>query len=79
MRLVRLGLVDLVTGVVGIRDMSGPVGIVGLINDVGQGSENVSDAISNIAYFTAFITVNLSVMNMLPIPALTEAGCCFWL
>ncbi|HHU21812.1 MAG TPA: site-2 protease family protein [Clostridiales bacterium] len=69
-RLVRLGLVDLVTGVVGIRDMSGPVGIVGLINDVGQGSENVSDAISNIAYFTAFITVNLSVMNMLPIPAL---------
>jgi len=69
-RLVRLGLVDLIRGAVGIRDMSGPVGIVGLINDVGRESATVSDAFSNIAYLTAFITVNLSVMNMLPIPAL---------
>ena len=69
-RLVRLGLVDLFTGALGLKDMSGVVGIVGVINDVGKASGSVASALSNIGYLTAFIAINLAVMNMLPIPAL---------
>ena len=69
-RMVWQGLTQLVTGAVGIKDMSGPVGIVSMITDVGESSATRADAALNILYFCAFIAVNLSVMNMLPIPAL---------
>ncbi len=69
-RLVWMGLGDLVTGTVGLKELSGPVGIVSLINDVGEKSENTEAAASTIAYLAAFIAVNLAVMNLLPIPAL---------
>jgi len=69
-RMVWMGLSDLVTGAVGIKDMSGPVGIVTLINDVGQSAETTSAAAFSISYLSAFIAVNLAVMNLLPIPAL---------
>lgn len=69
-RLVRLSLVDLFTGGVGVKDLSGVVGIVAMINDVGKEAPNVADALLNIAYLVAFIAINLAVMNMLPIPAL---------
>ena len=69
-RLVWMGLGDLVTGAVGVKELSGPVGIVGIINDVGTNAENASVAASIIAYLAAFLAVNLAVMNLLPIPAL---------
>jgi regulator of sigma E protease len=69
-RLVRLSLTDLITGSVGVKDLSGVVGIFDTINEVGEQSETRSDAFLNIAYLCAFIAVNLAVMNMLPIPAL---------
>ena len=69
-RLVWLGLEDLVTGAVGVRQMSGVVGIVDVIADVGVQSETGYDAFLNIAYLAAFIAINLAVMNLLPIPAL---------
>ncbi len=69
-RLVRLGISDLANGKAGMKDLSGPVGIVGIINEVGTSSRSVSDAIENILYIGAFIAINLAVMNMLPIPAL---------
>lgn len=69
-RMVWMGLSDLVTGAVGLKELSGPVGIVGLFNDVGNNAENASAAASIIAYLAAFIAVNLAVMNLLPIPAL---------
>jgi len=68
-RLVWDGLVDLISGNVGLRDMSGVVGIVGAINDVGQQAETTRMAAQQIALFTAFISINLAVMNLLPIPA----------
>ena len=77
-RLVKMGLSDLVTGVVGVKDMSGVVGIVSTINKVGEESATVSAAVMNIAYLCAFIAINLSVMNMLPIPAL-DGGRVFFL
>ncbi len=69
-RLVRLSLVDLFTGALGIKDMNGVVGIVSVMNDVGKSSPTFYDAMMNIAYMTALIAINLAVMNLLPIPAL---------
>ena len=69
-RLVWLGLSDLVSGLVSVNDMSGPVGIVSVIAKTGEKSATVSDGIVNIAYLGAFIAINLALMNMLPLPAL---------
>ena len=59
-RMVRLGLSDLLSGAVCVNQLSGPVGIVALINDVGSASENVSAAVRHVAYLCAFIAVNLA-------------------
>ena len=69
-RLVWLGLGDLVNGKVGLKDMSGPVGIVDMMNEVGQQAESAKAAADNLLYISAFIAINLAIMNMLPIPAL---------
>ncbi len=69
-RMVFMGLSDLITGAVGIREMSGAVGIVGVISQVGASSPSAYAALLNISYIVAFLAVNLAVMNMLPIPAL---------
>ena len=50
--------------------MSGPIGIVDMMNDMGKSAETPRIAIDNILYFSAFIAINLAIMNMLPIPAL---------
>lgn len=69
-RMVRMSLQMLLSGDAGVQDLSGPVGIVSTITEVGQESKSIGEAISNIAYFAALISVNLAVMNLLPIPAL---------
>lgn len=69
-RTVWFSLKMLVTGSAGVSDLSGPVGIVSTINEVGAQSASIADALANIAYFGAMIAVNLAVMNLLPIPAL---------
>lgn len=69
-RLVRLSLGDLFTGRAGIRDMSGPVGIVSVVAEQGTQSETVGIGILNVLNLFAFIAINLAVMNLLPIPAL---------
>ena len=77
-RMVRLSLEMMLTGKAGIGDLSGPVGIVNTITEVGQQSETVRDAVDNIAYLAALIAVNLAVMNLLPLPAL-DGGKIFFL
>jgi regulator of sigma E protease len=72
-RLVELGLSDLVSGHAKVKDLSGPVGIVSMISQVGESSKSVSQAAEDIAYICAFIAINLAVMNLLPIPALDGA------
>ena len=69
-RLARLGLQDLLSGLVSVNDMSGPVGIVTAITETGTSAQTVGMGIMSVLYLAAFIAVNLSVMNMLPIPAL---------
>ena len=69
-RMVYMSLGDLLAGAVGVKDLSGPVGIVSMMNDVGRESESTADALLNICYLAGFIAVNLAVMNLLPLPAL---------
>ena len=69
-RMVWMGLRQLVTGQVGVKDMSGPVGIVDLMAETGEQAASTADAVYNILYLGAFIAVNLAIMNLLPIPAL---------
>lgn len=78
-RMVWYSLSELVRGAVGLREMSGPVGIVDMVGQVGeQGAEAAQEAgmsrflgaLLNILSFVSFIAINLAVMNLLPIPAL---------
>ncbi len=69
-RTVRLSLQMLLSGQAGLKDMSGPVGIVQMMSTTAAASETTFDAIMNMLYFGAFIAINLAVMNLLPIPAL---------
>uniref|UniRef100_UPI0026269E01 M50 family metallopeptidase n=1 Tax=uncultured Flavonifractor sp. TaxID=1193534 RepID=UPI0026269E01 len=72
-RMVWMGLGDIVTGAMGLRDMSGVIGIVAMAGDVGQAGAEAAGlfgAIVNLLDFTALIAINLAVMNLLPIPAL---------
>ena len=69
-RLIRVSIAQLFTGDAGMKDLSGPVGIVDAMNEIGQTSDSVGEGLLNITGFIAFIGVNLAVMNMLPIPAL---------
>ena len=77
-RLVRLSLQMLVTGQAGVKDLSGPVGIVSTMTQVGEQAATTRAAVENIAYLAALIAVNLAVMNLLSLPAL-DGGKIFFL
>lgn len=77
-RLVWISLGDLLTGAVGVRDMSGPVGIVDMMGQMAGAAQTTSIAFMRVLYFVAFIAINLAVMNLLPIPAL-DGGRIFFL
>ena len=72
-RLVRLSLQLLISGAAGMDDLSGPVGIVSTISEMGQETEaeaGFGAALENVFFFGSLIAVNLAVMNLLPLPAL---------
>lgn len=77
-QLVIFSLKQLFTGGASIRDLSGPVGIVSTMTEVGVAAETNRDAWRQIFYFAALLAVNLSVMNLLPVPAL-DGGRIFFL
>jgi regulator of sigma E protease len=53
-----------VRGTADFSDVAGPVGIVGLVGDA------ASYGITSLLMFTAMISLNLAVINLLPVPAL---------
>ena len=66
-KLVYRSLWEMVTGKVGVEQMSGPVGIVNEVNNaVNQGSHSGLYVIN----LMALLTINLGVFNLLPFPAL---------
>ena len=63
----------LIGGRVGVRDLSGPVGIVSTMGsavEVGMENGGAKAAALNILTMMVLLSVNLGIMNLLPIPAL---------
>lgn len=54
----------LISGQLGLNDIAGPIGMVGMVQ------EYYSYGLITLMSFTALISVNLGVFNLLPIPAL---------
>lgn len=63
-RLIWISLIDIVKGKYGISDMSGPVG---LATAIGQATDLGIEYVLNLV---TFITINLGIFNLLPLPAL---------
>jgi regulator of sigma E protease len=63
-RLIWISLIDIIKGKYGISDMSGPVG---LATAIGQATDL---GIGYLLNLITFITINLGIFNLLPLPAL---------
>ncbi len=69
-RSIRLSLQMLFSGQAGLKDLSGPVGIVQQMGQQASAAASWQEAALDMLYFGAYLAVNLAVMNLLPIPAL---------
>jgi len=63
-RLIIKSVVQLITGVVPVNSLSGPVGIVSVIGSA------AGNGIRSLLNILSYISIDLGVMNLLPIPAL---------
>ena len=66
-RMVYRSLWDMVTGKVGFREVSGPVGIIDAVNTAVNTGEYMA---VNLLSLTALLSINLGIFNLLPLPAL---------
>ncbi|OGC11944.1 RIP metalloprotease RseP [candidate division WOR-1 bacterium RIFOXYA12_FULL_52_29] len=64
---------QLITGGVSLFDLAGPVGIAQITGKYAQ------SGLASLVYFTAFISVNVGVLNLLPLPALDGGRIIFYL
>ncbi len=71
-RMVVESLKGLLTGRFGLNEIAGPVGTAQAISQAaGAGlSQGFGQAVSNIVFMMIMITVNLGIINLLPLPAL---------
>lgn len=58
---------DMLSGRTGMENMSGPVGVAGVVN---QAVHSGKDSVINILFIVAMLTINLGIFNLLPLPAL---------
>ena len=63
----------LVNGQFSIDDLSGPVGIYKVTEDVAE------SGVYNLIYWAALLSINLGIMNLLPLPALDGGRLLFFL
>ncbi len=77
-KVVFISLGMLIGGEASFKDLSGPVGVVTQMNDVAQSSGGGLLGFINLLYLAGFITVNIGIMNLLPLPAL-DGGRIFFL
>lgn len=69
-KLIWMSLVELVTGEYGLQDLSGPVGTVSVIEQAASAGETMLERLQSVMSLTIFITINVGVFNLLPIPGL---------
>lgn len=68
-----VGLKQLVTGRVGVNQVSGVVGVADMMNSTMNKAQETGgwfNVVLNVIYFIILISANLGVMNLLPFPAL---------
>ena len=63
-KMVYDSIFDLISGRYGVESVSGPVGVTEALSEAAQSGA------ADFAYLAAFLSINLGVMNLLPIPAL---------
>lgn len=68
-KMIFLSLMDMAKGNFGMDEISGPVGTIGIVADTAS-SAVISSDYSMIIFMLAFITVNIGLVNLLPLPAL---------
>lgn len=68
-KMIFLSLVDMVRGQYGLKDLSGPIGTIEIVADTAGEAVSTKDY-SMFIFIMAFITVNIGIMNLLPLPAL---------
>ncbi len=76
-RLIWSSLFDLLTGKYGFSDLSGPVGIVSTIGEAASYGETFKQHLTSVLSLASFITINVGIFNLLPIPALDGARLVF--
>ncbi|MCC8111503.1 MAG: site-2 protease family protein [Ruminococcus sp.] len=69
-KLIWMSLMELVFGKYGLQDLSGPVGTVSVIEQAASSGETILECVESVLNLTIFITVNVGVFNLLPIPGL---------
>lgn len=69
-KLIWMSLIELVSGKYSLQDLSGPVGTVSVIEQAASTGENLLERVQSVMNLTIFITVNVGVFNLLPIPGL---------
>lgn len=69
-KLIWSSLIDLLRGKYGINDMSGPVGVVNEIGEAASTGTTIVERLESVLSLTVFITINIGIFNLLPIPAL---------
>lgn len=73
-RLIWITLTDLITGTYGLNDLSGPVGVVTTMSTAYR-----TMSLNSFLTLVAFISINIGIFNLLPIPALDGARFLFLL
>lgn len=63
-RLIIMTFIDLLRGKYGIKDMSGPIGVIDVISDA------TKNGIYDVLVIVIIITINVGIFNLLPLPAL---------
>ena len=58
-------IISLFTGKLGLNSLSGPVGIYQVVGEAAKGSA----AVYSLLYLTAYLSINVGFMNILPFPA----------
>ncbi|MCQ2471151.1 MAG: site-2 protease family protein [Clostridia bacterium] len=76
-RMVYLSLFDMITGKYSVKDISGPIGVVDVVSQTAEASSEAHDY-TGLFKILALITINIGIMNLLPLPAL-DGGRLFFL
>ena len=78
-RMIWLSLLDMVTGKFSLRDISGPIGVVSILSETAQEAQQGAasqdklkalESLLSLLSLFALISINIGVMNLLPLPAL---------